>query len=25
VRVTAFTLPATGSYAWRLVIDLHTS
>ena len=25
VRVTAFTLPATGSYAWRLVVDLHTS
>jgi hypothetical protein len=25
VRVTAFTLAATGSYAWRLVIDLHTS
>jgi hypothetical protein len=25
VRVTAFTLPATGSYAWRLVIDLHTT
>jgi hypothetical protein len=25
VRVTAFTLPATGSYAWRLVLDLHTS
>ena len=25
VRVTAFTLPATGGYAWRLVIDLHTS
>ena len=24
-RVTAFTLPATGSYAWRLVVDLHTS
>ena len=25
VRVTAFTLPATGGYAWRLVLDLHTS
>ena len=25
VRVTAFTLAATGSYAWRLVVDLHTS
>ena len=25
VRVTAFTLPATGSYAWRLVVDLHTN
>jgi hypothetical protein len=25
VRVTAFTLPATGAYAWRLVVDLHTS
>ncbi len=25
VRVTAFTLPATGTYAWRLVVDLHTS
>jgi hypothetical protein len=25
VRVTAFTLAATGSYAWRLVLDLHTS
>jgi hypothetical protein len=25
VRVTAFTLPATGSYAWRLVVDLYTS
>ncbi len=25
VRVTAFTLPATGSYAWRLVVDLHTT
>jgi hypothetical protein len=25
VRVTAFTLPATGSYAWRLVTDLHTT
>jgi hypothetical protein len=25
VRVTAFTLPATGGYAWRLVVDLHTS
>jgi len=24
VRVTAFTLPATGGYAWRLVVDLHT-
>jgi hypothetical protein len=24
VRVTAFTLAATGSYAWRLVVDLHT-
>jgi hypothetical protein len=24
-RVTAFTLPATGTYAWRLVVDLHTS
>jgi hypothetical protein len=25
VRVTAFTLAATGSYAWRLVVDFHTS
>jgi hypothetical protein len=25
VRVTAFTLAATGGYAWRLVLDLHTS
>ena len=25
VRVTAFTLPATGGYAWRLVLDLHTN
>ena len=25
VRVTAFTLPATGGYAWRLIVDLHTS
>ena len=25
VRVTAFTLAATGGYAWRLVVDLHTS
>ena len=25
VRVTAFTLPASGSYAWRLVVDLHTN
>jgi hypothetical protein len=25
VRVTAFTLAATGSYAWRLVLDLHTT
>jgi hypothetical protein len=25
VRVTAFTLAATGSYAWRLVVDLHTN
>lgn len=25
VRVTAFTLAATGTYAWRLVVDLHTS
>src|SRR6266852_5623156 len=25
VRVTAFTLPATGWYAWRLAVDLHTS
>ena len=25
VRVTAFTLAATGSYAWRLVVDLHTT
>jgi hypothetical protein len=25
VRVTAFTLAATGSYAWRLVVDLHTA
>jgi hypothetical protein len=24
-RVTAFTLPATGSYAWRLVVDVHTN
>jgi hypothetical protein len=24
-RVTAFTLPATGAYAWRLVVDLHTA
>jgi anti-sigma factor RsiW len=25
VRVTAFTLPATAGYAWRLVIDVHTA
>ena len=25
VRVTAFTLAATGTYAWRLVVDLHTT
>jgi hypothetical protein len=25
VRVTAFTLPATGGYTWRLVVDLHTN
>ncbi len=25
VRVTAFTLTATGSYSWRLVVDIHTS
>ena len=25
VRVTAFTLPATGAYSWRLVVDLHTT
>jgi hypothetical protein len=25
VRVTAFTLPATAGYAWRLVVDLHTN
>jgi hypothetical protein len=25
VRVTAFTLAATGGYAWRLVVDLHTN
>ena len=25
VRVTAFTLAANATYAWRLVIDLHTS
>jgi hypothetical protein len=25
VRVTAFTLAATGSYSWRLVVDLHTN
>jgi len=25
VRVTAFTLAATGGYAWRLVVDLHTA
>jgi hypothetical protein len=25
VRVTAFTLAATGSYAWRLVVDVHTN
>jgi hypothetical protein len=25
VRVTAFTLPATGGYSWRLVVDLHTT
>ena len=25
VRVTVFTLPATGGYSWRLVVDLHTS
>jgi len=25
VRVTAFTLPATGGYSWRLVLDLHTA
>jgi hypothetical protein len=24
VRVQAFTLPATGSYAWRLVLDLYS-
>jgi hypothetical protein len=24
-RVTAFTLAATGSYAWRLVVDVHTN
>jgi hypothetical protein len=24
-RVTAFTLAASGSYAWRLVVDVHTS
>ncbi len=24
VRVTAFTLPASGGYPWRLVVDLHT-
>jgi hypothetical protein len=24
VKLTAFTLPASGSYAWRLVVDLHT-
>jgi hypothetical protein len=24
-RITAFTLPATGSYAWRLVLDVHTN
>lgn len=24
VTVNAFTLPATGSYAWRLVVDLHS-
>jgi hypothetical protein len=24
-RVTAFTLAATGGYAWRLVVDLHTA
>ena len=24
-RVTAFTLPATGTYAWRLVVDVHTN
>src|SRR2546423_12490866 len=24
-RVTAFTLPATGGYSWRLVLDLHTA
>ena len=25
VRVTAFTLAASGSYAWRLVVDVHTN
>jgi hypothetical protein len=25
VRVTAFTLAATGSYSWRLIVDLHTN
>lgn len=25
VRVTAFTLAATGGYSWRLVLDLHTT
>lgn len=24
VKITAFTLPASGSYAWRLVVDLHS-
>jgi hypothetical protein len=24
-RITAFTLAAAGSYAWRLVVDVHTS
>ena len=24
-RVTAFTLPATGAYAWRLVVDVHSN
>lgn len=25
VRVNAFTLPATGSYAWRLVVDIRSA